>query len=146
MGHWIKTLIHLNWSAILLKVGCVFLQFGIVAAAYHFSKHTFLTKENESPLPDTKLNTVKKYALILGGCLIIGGLSGLYLGTHSERSSDPDEPPEIVEDWQPTDEQRLTRVAKVFLVLAIPAAFGVHAGIKEERKRFPRNNPSMKQF
>jgi len=135
MTEFYKTLFEVNWGGVVAKVVIVFIHCALVVGPYKFAKHVALPKKDEKVVKEMAgFEKLKLYFLFVGTSLFLSFLSAASLGTHTERSPDPDEPAEVIVDWEPTAPQRWERGAKVFLVIFPPMAFGVYRGFKEQKK------------
>ena len=120
---WRLDALSATWRYLLSFVG--------VWLTYIFSK-SFVAV---SPAPETWGGELKHYLICVAACGFIAYGSAVTLGTHKEDSDPVFGGGETVVDYEPTQDQRTKHGLVAFLCLCIPALYGTHHGLQEEKDK-----------
>jgi hypothetical protein len=124
----------LNWSSIIGKAVSAYVYWAAIAAVYFISKIIVEVRRKSKRAPAEAFEKVWTYLCGLGICLFLAVMLGYSLGTHTEGGDYYMDPGETVVDYNPTDKQRWTYGAKIFVTVVPAALIGLYAGFRKDKK------------
>ncbi len=98
-----------------------------VAGTYYFCKKVIAEARKDDEKPATLIRKSWVYFWTVVICLAFGWISASALGTHTERSPDPDEPGRNAGRFCATENQRWNQGVKRTLIVLPPALLGVYS-------------------
>jgi hypothetical protein len=134
----------MKWNIIFWKAWIVYFHWAAIAVTYFIAKRyvsvTSIEKDSRATTREKLFTYICCVLIVLG----ISALAGSELGTHRE-GGDVDDPGDVVIDFEPTDEQRWTYGAKVFLVLLPASLLGLHAGYEKDKRLTPEERLKLRR-
>jgi hypothetical protein len=124
----------LNWTSILWTAVPIYMYWVGVTIVYFISKIVVRVFRKSSRAPATAGEKVLFYFCGVVVCLVLALMLGYRLGTHTEGDDGYMDAGETVVDYEPTDKQRWTHGAKVFVVMVPAVLMGPYAGFRQDKK------------
>lgn len=125
----------MNWDLIIWKAIIAYFHWAVVAGVYAIARIYVIVTRKYKTFPASKWEKSFTYMCCVAIIVVFSWFYGSSLGTH--HGEDPDDPSNVVVDFEPTNSQRYAYEAKIALVLLPASLFGLHKGYSRDRKLTP---------